>query len=89
MGKFFLGALVGSGLTGAVGTWLAGQVPVVASPTIENRVLVRELYWAHGNLRAIVAERDRNAVLARAFLDLIAHSSRTENGPVIVISSEE
>jgi len=89
VGKFFLGALIGSGLTGGLGAWLAGQVPAVASPTIESRDLARELNQAHSDLRAVKAERDRNALVVRVLLDALARSSHPEHGPGVVISFKE
>ena len=89
MGKFFLGALVGSGLTGGLGAWLAGQVTVSAPPTIENRELTRELNRARADLRAVETERDRTALLARVLIDVIVRASRAGHGPGALISSEE
>ena len=89
MGKFFLGALVGSGLTGGLGAWLAGQVTVSAPPTIENRELTRELNRARADLRVVETERDRTVLFAHILSDDIARTSRAEHGPGIVISSEE
>ena len=89
MGKFFLGALVGSGLTGGLGAWLAGQVTVSAPPTIENRKLTQELNRARADLLAVEIERDRIVLLARVLIDVIARASRAEHGPGALISSEE
>jgi hypothetical protein len=70
VGKFFLGALIGSGLTGGLGAWLAGQVPVVPPHMIENGELARELTRAHRELRSVEAEREMDTSVVRSTFDV-------------------
>jgi hypothetical protein len=71
MGKFLLGAIVGAGVTGGVGAWLAGATPSDPPPTIEARQIARELQRVRMELRGAEVDRDQFRVLAHSFLDLL------------------